>query len=156
LFEPLNFSLPCLPLIPALDPNRFLGNVMRRLPSTQRNNSITRERDGRAFSRLAGLLFCGLLLAGGFVFAAGQHFAAVHYGYESEKLRLERAQLLEEQRRLLLEREAATSPTRLERAARDIGLQPVQAAQVNVRKNVAGQLPPTASVLVGSSASLNR
>jgi cell division protein FtsL len=129
---------------------------MRRLPSTQRNFTITRERDRRAFSRLALLLMCGLVLTGGFVFAAGQHFAAVRYGYQSEELRRERARLLEEQRRLLLEREVATSPTRLERAAREIGLQPVQAAQVNARKNAAGQLSPTASVLLGPSASLNR
>jgi cell division protein FtsL len=129
---------------------------MRRLPSTQKNFTITRERDRRAFSRFALLLMCGLVLTGGFVFAAGQHFAAVRYGYQSEELRRERARLLEEQRRLLLEREAATSPTRLERAAREIGLQPVQAAQVNAKKNTAGQLPPTASVLIGPSASLNR
>jgi cell division protein FtsL len=129
---------------------------MRRLPSTQRNFTITRERDRRAFSRLALLLTCGLVLAGGFVFAAGQHFAAVRYGYQSEELRRERARLLEEQRRLLLEREVATSPTRLERAAREIGLQPVQAAQVNARQNAAGQLSPTASVLLGPSGSLNR
>lgn len=128
---------------------------MRRLPSTQKNFTITRERDRRAFSRLALLLMCGLVLTGGFVFAAGQHFAAVRYGYQSEELRRERARLLEEQRRLLLEREAATSPTRLERAARDIGLQPVQAAQVNVKKISGGQLPPTASVLMGPTASLN-
>jgi cell division protein FtsL len=129
---------------------------MRRLPSTQKNFTVTRERDRRAFSRFAGLLMCGLALTAGFVFAAGQHFSAVRYGYQSEELRRERARLLEEQRRLLLEREAATSPTRLERAARDIGLQPVQAAQVNVRKTASGQLPPTASVFVGTSASLNR
>jgi cell division protein FtsL len=129
---------------------------MRRLPSTQKNFTVTRERDLRAFSRLAGLLLCGLVLAGGFVFAAGQHFAAVRYGYKSEELRRERVRLLAEQRRLILEREAATSPTQLERAARDIGLQPVQAAQVNVKKSPAGQLPQTASVLIGPSASLNR
>jgi cell division protein FtsL len=130
---------------------------MRRLPSTQRNFTITRERDRRAFSRLAFLLLCGLVLAGGFVFAAGQHFAAVRYGYKSEELRRERARLVEEQRRLILAREAATSPTQLERAAREIGLQPVQAAQVNVKKEVGGPLPPTASMLIGpSAAALNR
>jgi cell division protein FtsL len=129
---------------------------MRRLPSAQRNFTITRERDGRASSRLALLFLCGLVLAGGFVFAAKQHFAAVSYGYKSEELRRERARLLEEQRRLILEREAATSPVNLERAAREIGLQPVQAAQVNVRRNPVGQLPQTASVLIGPSASLNR
>ena len=41
------------------------------------------------------LLFCGLVLAGGFVFAAKQHFAAVQYGYEHETWRNERKRLLE-------------------------------------------------------------
>ncbi|HEY0003651.1 MAG TPA: cell division protein FtsL [Pyrinomonadaceae bacterium] len=128
---------------------------MRRLPPTQPNYAVRRERDGRALSRLALLLFCGLVLAGGFVFAAGQHFAAVRYGYESEKLRSERARLLEEQRRLLLEREAATSPMHLEAAAREIGLQPVQPAQVNTRQSASAALPQAAMVLGGPS-SLNR
>ena len=129
---------------------------MRRLPSRQKNSPITRERDWQALSRLAGLLFCGLVLAGGFVYAAGQHFAAVDYGYKSERLRRERAELLEEQRRLLLEREAASSPVQLERKAQELGMQPVQAAQVNSRKVAEGRVPPTASALVGPSASLNR
>ena len=69
---------------------------MRRVPSKQRNSTIHRDRDVRALSRLALLLFCGSVLAGGFVFAAQQHFAAVQYGYKSESLRLEREKLLEE------------------------------------------------------------
>ncbi len=128
---------------------------MRRLPPTQPNYAVRRERDGRALSRLALLLFCGLVLCGGFVFAAGQHFAAVRYGYESEKLRKEKAQLLEERRRLLLEQEAATSPMQLESAAREIGLQPVQPAQVNT-KAVDQNLPRPEVVLGGSSPSLSR
>jgi cell division protein FtsL len=130
---------------------------MRRLPPAQPNYLVRRERDPRALARLALLLFCGLVLVGGFVFAAGQHFAAVRYGYESEKLRQERARLLEEQRRLLLEREEAASPVRLEAAAREIGLQPVQPAQVNTERSRNGQLPPaTAAVVIGPTASLNR
>ncbi len=105
---------------------------MRRLPSTQQNSVVRRERDLHALARLALLLFCGLMLAGGFVFAAGQHFAAVRYGYRSEDLRRERARLLEEQRRLILAREEAATPARLESAAREIGMQPLQPAQIDV------------------------
>lgn len=128
---------------------------MRRLPSAQRNFTITRELDRRALWRLALLFSCGLVLAFGFIFAAGQHFAAVRYGYRSEELRRERAHLLEEQHRLTLLREEATSPTHLEHAAREIGLQQVQPAQVNARRNMGGQLVQPASMLVGPSASLN-
>lgn len=104
---------------------------MRRLPPDQPNYAVRRERDTRALARLILLLFCGLMLSGGFVLAAGQRFSAVRYGYKSEELRRERDRLLEEQRRLILAREQATSPARLESAARAIGMQPVHASQVD-------------------------
>jgi hypothetical protein len=43
---------------------------MNRVPSKQRNANIRRDRDVRALSRLALLICCGMVLAGGFVFAA--------------------------------------------------------------------------------------
>jgi cell division protein FtsL len=106
---------------------------MRRLPPNQTNNLVHRERDRTALSRLAMLLICGLGLAGGFVFAAQQHFAAVNFGYESEKLRQEHQLLVEEQRRLMLEKEQASTPSRLEAAARKLGLQPLKPAQIEIR-----------------------
>ncbi|HYE66441.1 MAG TPA: hypothetical protein VD966_12715 [Pyrinomonadaceae bacterium] len=129
---------------------------MRRLPANQPNSAIRRERDVRALSRLALLLFCGLVLAGGFVFAAGQHFAAVRYGYQSEELRRERTRLLEEQRRLLLEREQAMSPANLERAARGIGMHPVQPAQVDAAKIAAQTSLHPSTAFVSPPASLRR
>ena len=128
---------------------------MRRLPSDQPNFVVRRERDRRALMRLVLLLFCGLVLSGGFVFAAGQRFSAVRYGYRSEELRRERARLLEEQRRLILAREQATSPARLESAARAIGMQPVRPSQVETgAARESAQSSPTA--LAVSSATLNR
>ncbi|MGZ8844730.1 MAG: cell division protein FtsL [Pyrinomonadaceae bacterium] len=105
--------------------------MVRRIPSRQRNAPVARERDRGAPVRLALLLLCGLALAGGFVYAGGQHFAALKFGYQTEDLRNVREQLAEEQRRFLLEREAAASPARLERAARQLGMQPMQAAQID-------------------------
>ena len=93
---------------------------MQRLPSSQQNTRVRRERDYRALSRLVLLLGCGLALAVGFVFAARQHFEAVQFGYRSESLRNEREQLLAEQQRLLLEKEQASAPDRLESAARPL------------------------------------
>jgi len=114
---------------------------MKRVPPYQTNNEVRRERDYKAHSRLALLLLCGLLLAGGFVFAAQQHFAAVRFGYESEALRREHAGLIEEQRRLHLAKEQASTPLRLEASAREIGLQPLHAAQIEV-KNLAPRPEP--------------
>jgi cell division protein FtsL len=105
--------------------------MVRRIPSRQRNMRIARERDPGTIFRLGLLLFCGLTLAGGFVYAGGQHFAALKLGYETEHLRKIKKDLTEEQHRIQLQREAAVSPARLERAARQLGMQPTQAAQID-------------------------
>jgi len=105
--------------------------MIRRVPSKQRNNLVRREVDPRALARLALLLGCGLMLAGGFVYAGGRHFAALRLGYETEKLRNTLNAAREDERRLLLEREAAASPARLELAARRLGMQPMQPAQID-------------------------
>jgi cell division protein FtsL len=83
------------------------------------------------------LLLCGLTLAGGFVYAGGRHFAALRLGYQTEDLRKLRNELAEDQRRFLLEREAAASPARLERAARQLGMQAMQAGQIDPLKRAA-------------------
>lgn len=129
---------------------------MKRIPLNQPNFTVFRERDTRALSRLALLLLSGLLLAGGFVFAAGQHFTAVQYGYESEILRREREQLIEQQRRLLLAREEVSAPYRLEGEARKLGLQPITPGQVGPKTAPVKRLPRTAAALAAPSTSLSR
>lgn len=108
--------------------------MVRRVPSKQRNANVIRESDRRALMRLALLLLCGLVLAGGFLYACGQHFAALNFGYQTEALRRQREHLLEDRRRFLLAREEAASPGRLERAARQLGMQPLQPEQLDPLK----------------------
>ncbi|HEX3185612.1 MAG TPA: hypothetical protein VHQ94_12490 [Pyrinomonadaceae bacterium] len=103
---------------------------MKRFPEFQQNAKVRRARDTTALSRLALLLFSGLILAGGFVFAAKQHFAAVQFGYQSEDLRAERKKLIEENDRLKLERDRAIAPDKLEPAARRLGLKPATPGQI--------------------------
>ena len=103
---------------------------MKRFPEHQPNAKIRRTRDTTALSRLALMLFCGFVLAGGFVFAAKQHFAAVQYGYKNESLRSERKKLIEEHQMLSLEKEKVSSPARLEPAARKLGLKPATSGQM--------------------------
>lgn len=132
---------------------------MRRLPPDQPNFAVRRERAPRALSRLVLLLCCGLMLSGGFIVAAGQRFSAVRFGYKSEELRRERERLLEEQRRLILAREQATSPARLESAARSIGMQPVRATQVEsgaASREAGAQSSPAAPALAVTSPALKR
>lgn len=114
---------------------------MRRLPQQQCNFNVPRGRDKRAFRRLLMLLAGGLLLAGGFAVAVGQHFKAVQYGYGNEALRRERAQLLAEQQQLQLALAQAAAPAALDRAARELGMQPARAAQMSgaARANDNGQ-----------------
>ena len=129
---------------------------MRRVPSKQRNSRIHRDRDVRALSRLALLLFSGLVLASGFVFAAQQHFAAIEYGYKSEGLRRERERLLQEKQQLMLKREQAFAPARLALEARELGLKPLLASQVGTQKASSRSQLPLAPALLNPSASFQR
>jgi cell division protein FtsL len=105
--------------------------MIRRVPAKHRNARVAREKDTEAFLRLGLLLVVGLGLTSGFVYAGRQHFAALRYGYETENLRREREQLADQQRRLILQREEAASPVKLEQAAKRLGMQPLQAAQID-------------------------
>ena len=129
---------------------------MNRVPSQQRNSRIHRDRDLRALSRLALLMFSGLILASGFVFAAQQHFAAIDYGYKSEGLRQERAKLLEEKQYLMLKREQAFAPAQLATQARELGLRPLMASQLGTQKAGTRSQLPVAPALVNPAASFQR
>jgi hypothetical protein len=129
---------------------------MKRVPSKQRNSKINHDRDLHALSRLALLLFCGLVLASGFVFAAQQHFAAVQYGYQSEGLRRERDRLLQEQQDLMLKKEQAFAPARLESEARELGLRPLVASQLETQKADSRSQLPLAPALLNPSATFQR
>jgi len=104
---------------------------MRRVPSKHRNRPLVRQKEPGAIGRLALLLICGLVLASGFVYAGVQHFGALRLGYKTEKLRNDLEKAREEQKHLLVEREAAASPVRLEQAARRLGMQPMTPAQID-------------------------
>jgi hypothetical protein len=95
------------------------------------------------------------VLAGGFVFAAQQYFTAIQYGYKSEALRRERDKLLEEQQHLMLKKEQAFAPARLESEARELGLKPLLATQVGTQKAGKRQLP-IAPALINPSSSFQR
>jgi len=103
---------------------------MRRMPQQYANTHLRRERDPRAARRQLWLLLSCLVVAAGFVLAVRQQIRAVEYGYETEKLRLKQESLLDEQRRLLVALEERSSPAQLEPVAREMGLQPARATQI--------------------------
>ena len=135
-----------------MPPKRGTLSLMRRVPSKHRNRLAPRRKEQGAFGRLALLLFCGLVLASGFVYAGVQHFGALRLGYETEKLRSDLDKAREEKKRLLSAREAATSPIRLEQAARQLGMQPIMPAQIDPLRQRTEVTEAPAAPVVGSTA----
>src|SRR5881394_3765542 len=119
---------------------------MRRVPSRHRNAPIVvKEPDRGALKRFSSLLAAAAILAIGFLYAGHQHFAALRLGYETEKLRNTLTDAKEQQRRLAVQKEVAASPARLEQAARQLGMQPMQASQVDPLRRPA-EIPQTKPV----------
>jgi len=83
-----------------------------------------RAREMRQFGIALGCLFL-------FVMAyAFQHFKAIEYGYKIESLKSERQSLVEMNRALRLEEASLRDPERIDRMARELGLESPQAGQV--------------------------
>jgi len=100
-----------------------------------------RTREMRQFGIALGCLFL-------FVMAyAFQHFKAIEYGYKVEALKSQRTSLIEMNRALRLEEASLRDPERIDRMAREMGLQSPQAGQV-VRMDTS--LPEASGSVVAS------
>jgi len=92
----------------------------------------------------------GFALACLFLFVmayAFQHFKAIEYGYKIEALKSQRGSLVEMNRALRLEEASLRDPERIDRMARELGLQSPQAGQV-IRLDTA--MPETSTSVVAS------
>ena len=78
---------------------------------------------------------------------AFQHFKAIEYGYKIEALKVQRDNLVETNRGLRLEESSLRDPERIDRLARQMGLQSPQAGQV-VRMDVSA--PDSSGQVVAS------
>jgi len=83
-----------------------------------------RSREMRQFGIALGCLFLLVMTY------TWQHFKAVEYGYKVESLKAQRDGLLEQNRTLRLEEASLRSPDRIDRLARDFGMQPPQPGQI--------------------------
>lgn len=83
-----------------------------------------RSREMRQFGIALGCLFLLVMTY------TWQHFKAIEYGYKVETLRASRDGLLETNRTLQLEDAALRSPERIDRLAREYGMEPPQAGQI--------------------------
>ena len=100
-----------------------------------------RAREMRQFGVALGCLF---LLVMAYAF---QHFKAIEYGYKIEALKSQRDGLVEMNRGLRLEEASLRDPERIDRLARQLGLQSPQAGQV-IRMDVA--VPQASGSVVAS------
>jgi cell division protein FtsL len=98
-----------------------------------------RAREMRQFGVALGCLF---LLVMAYAF---QHFKAIEYGYKIEALKSQRDGLVEENRALRLEEASLRDPERIDRIAREMGLQSPQAGQV-IRMDAAAPLASGAEI----------
>src|SRR5260370_1266208 len=101
-----------------------------------------RTREMRQFGVALGCLF---LLVMAYAF---EHFKAIEYGYKIEALKSQREGLVEMNRALRLEEASLRDPERIDRMARELGLQSPQPGQA-IHMDVA---VPYASSSVGASA----
>jgi cell division protein FtsL len=100
-----------------------------------------RTREMRQFGIALALLFV-------FVMAyAFQHFKAIEYGYKIEALKSQRDNLVELNHALRLEEASLRDPERIDRLARELGLQSPQVGQV-VRMDT--PLPEPSGAVVAS------
>lgn len=81
-----------------------------------------------------------------------QHFKAIEYGYKVESLRSQRDGMLELNRALRLEEASLRSPDRIDKLAREYGMQPPRAGQV-IRMDSA--LPDSGAPVIASAASVS-
>src|SRR5256712_6059145 len=100
-----------------------------------------RSREMRQFGIALGCLF---LLVMSYAF---QHFKAIEYGYKIEALKSQREGLIEMNRALRLEEASLRDPERIDRMARELGLESPQAGQV-IHMDVA--VPDASSSVVAS------
>lgn len=107
----------------------------RSYPQNKTAQNVKRERDSIPWRYCLLTLICGLLLVGGFFFAAKQHFAAIEYGIKNSRLKKQLDDLGDEKRRLMLDKELAVSPAELTKAAKKLGLTAISASANFVRGN---------------------
>ena len=104
----------------------------RALTPNNKVERVKRERDPIPWRYCLLTLVCGLILVGGFFYAARQHFSAMDFGIKNAKLRQSRENLEAEQRRLYLTKEISLSPSEIKRVAKKIGLQDLTARSIEM------------------------
>jgi cell division protein FtsL len=104
-----------------------------------------RKREMRMFAVAISVLF---VLCTVYVW---QHFRAIEYGYNIEAAKTERDRLTEENRALRMQEATLKDPERIDRLARDMGLQMPRAGQVQQIDGTADNNTPVMARAAGVS-----
>jgi hypothetical protein len=124
------------------------------------NEKIRREQDPIPWRYCLLTLICGLLLVGGFFWAARQHFSAMDFGIKNAKLRQQKESLESEKRLLDRNREISLSPSEIKKVAKKIGLQDLTAESIEVissmKDSVVKQLNSPQKALVAKTAKVEK
>jgi len=105
-----------------------------------------RQREMKQFSVAMCCLFLLVMTY------AWQHFKAVEYGYKIEAMKNQRDGLVEMNRNYRLEEASLRSPDRIDKLARQYGMQPPQAGQI-IRMDSA--LPEAGGSVMASAAAVS-
>lgn len=95
--------------------------MKRKRINIERSSRVRRQRDPIPWKYCVLTVVCGLLLVAGFFVAAKQHFTSVQTGMGNAELRGTVAKLKDENRRLLISKERASTPAKIAKLARDYG-----------------------------------
>ena len=102
----------------------------RNLSKNKNTKQIKRDRDPIPWRYCILTLVCGLVLVGGFFFAARQHFSSMDYGIKNSKLKKQKEDLEDTQRQLVLAKEKALLPEEIKKAAKKLGFTEMTAASI--------------------------
>ncbi len=96
------------------------------------NSRVLRVVDPKRRRELASFGFTlGILLMFAMIYV-WQHFSAIEYGYKIEQLKSEREAIMESNRALKLEESSLRDLSRIDTLARQMGLQPPAAGQLEI------------------------
>lgn len=100
----------------------------KKLSTSKNTQKVKREGDPIPWRYCLLTLICGLILVGGFFFAARQHFSSIDYGIKNSQLKKQKDELETAQRQLLLAKEYALSPASIKKVAKEFGFTEVAAS----------------------------
>ena len=115
----------------------------RSLINKNKTERIKHERDPIPWRYCLLTLVCGLILVGGFFWAARQHFSAMDFGIKNAKLRKSKSDLETEQRRLALVKEMSLSPAEIKKFAQKNGLQDLTVQSIETINPIKSVEPET-------------